>query len=136
MAPKKLILDGNSLTVDEIEFFLHHNPIVIISKESVKKINSSRKLVEDWIEKGEKVYGVTTGFGEFSNVNISKENLRQLQENLIFSHAAGCGENLPPKIVKIMMLLRLNALVKGYSGIRLSTLELLAGMINNNIIQE
>ena len=134
MAPKKLILDGNSLTVDEIEFFLHHNPIVIISKESVKKINSSRKLVEDWIEKGEKVYGVTTGFGEFSNVNISKENLRQLQENLIFSHAAGCGENLPPKIVKIMMLLRLNALVKGYSGIRLSTLELLAGMINNNII--
>ena len=134
MAPKKLILDGNSLTVDEIEFFLHHNPIVIISKESVKKINSSRKLVEDWIEKGEKVYGVTTGFGEFSNVNISKENLRQLQENLILSHAAGCGEYLPPKIVKIMMLLRLNALVKGYSGIRLSTLKLLAGMINNNII--
>ena len=134
MAPKKLILNGNSLTLDKIEFFLHHNPIVIISKESVKKINSSRKLVEDWIEKGEKVYGVTTGFGEFSNVNISKENLRQLQENLIFSHAAGCGENLPPKIVKIMMLLRLNALVKGYSGIRLSTLELLAGMINNNII--
>ena len=134
MEPKKFILNGNSLTVDKIEFFLRNDPTVIISKESVKKINSSRKLVEDWIEKGEKVYGVTTGFGEFANVNISKENIRQLQENLILSHAAGCGENLPPKIVKIMMLLRLNALVKGYSGIRLSTLELLTAMINNNII--
>jgi histidine ammonia-lyase len=134
MEPKKLILNGNSLTIDKIEFFLSNNPKVVISKESIKKINSSRKLVEDWIERGEKVYGVTTGFGEFANVNISKENIRQLQENLILSHAAGCGENLPPKIVKIMMLLRLNALVKGYSGIRLSTLELLAGMINNNII--
>ena len=134
MEPKKLILNGNSLTIDKIEFFLSNNPKVVISKESIKKINSSRKLVEDWIERGEKVYGVTTGFGEFANVNISKENIRQLQENLILSHAAGCGENLPPKIVKIMMLLRLNALVRGYSGIRLSTLELLAGMINNNII--
>lgn len=134
MEPKKLILNGNSLTIDKIEYFLNNNPTVIISKESIKKINSSRKLVEDWIERGEKVYGVTTGFGEFANVNISKENIKQLQENLILSHAAGCGENLPPKIVKIMMLLRLNALVKGYSGIRLSTLELLTEMINNNII--
>jgi histidine ammonia-lyase len=134
MEPKKLLLDGNSLTIDKVEFFLSNNPTVIISKESVKKINSSRRLVEDWIERGEKVYGVTTGFGEFANVNISRENIRQLQENLILSHAAGCGENLPPKIVKVMMLLRLNALVKGYSGIRLSTLELLTGMINKNII--
>ena len=134
MEPKKLILNGNSLTIDKIEYFLNNNPTVIISKESIKKINSSRKLVEDWIKKGEKVYGVTTGFGEFANVNISRENIRQLQENLILSHAAGCGENLPPKIVKIMMLLRLNALVKGYSGIRLSTLELLTEMMNNNII--
>lgn len=134
MEPKKLILNGNSLTIDKIEFFLLNNPTLIISKESIKKINNARKLVEDWIEKGEKVYGVTTGFGEFANVNISGENLKQLQENLILSHAAGCGENLPPKIVKIMMLLRLNALIKGYSGIRLSTLELLIDMINRNII--
>ncbi|MHB8339258.1 MAG: histidine ammonia-lyase, partial [Ignavibacteriaceae bacterium] len=82
----------------------------------------------------EPIYGVTTGFGEFSNVRISKENIKKLQENLILSHAVGCGENLPPAIVKIMMLLRLNALVKGYSGIRLSTLQLLLDMMNFNII--
>ncbi len=134
MEPKKLILNGNSLTIDKIEFFLFNNPTIIISKESVKKINRARKIVEKWVENGEVIYGVTTGFGEFANVNISNENLKQLQENLILSHAAGCGDNLPPKIVKIMMLLRLNALVKGYSGIRLSTLELLIEMINYNII--
>ena len=134
MASKKLILNGNSLSINKIEFFLHDNPSIVISKESKKKINDSRALVEKWIENGEIIYGVTTGFGEFANVNISRDNLRKLQENLILSHAVGCGEYLPPKIVKIMMLLRLNALVKGYSGIRISTLELLISMINNNII--
>jgi histidine ammonia-lyase len=134
MADKKLVLNGTSLTLDKIESFLKNNPEIIISNESVKRINQSRNLVEKWIESGEVIYGVTTGFGEFANVNISRGNLRQLQENLILSHAAGCGDNLPPKIIKIMMLLRLNALVRGYSGIRLSTLELLIEMIKNNII--
>ncbi len=134
MASKKLILDGNSLSINKIESFLHDNPSIVISKESKKKINDSRALVEKWIENGEIIYGVTTGFGEFANVNISRDNLRKLQENLILSHAVGCGEYLPPKIVKIMMLLRLNALAKGYSGIRMSTLELLISMINYNII--
>jgi histidine ammonia-lyase len=134
MGRKKLIVNGSSLTIDKIEFFLNENPFINISKKSVNKINRARKLVDKWVENGEIIYGVTTGFGEFANVNISRENLRKLQENLILSHAVGCGENLPPKIVKIMMLLRLNALVKGYSGIRLATLELLVEMINNNII--
>ena len=134
MAKVKLLINGSSLTIDKIEFFLKSNPEIIISKECIKRINQSRKLVEKWVENGEVIYGVTTGFGEFANINISKKNLRKLQENLILSHAVGCGENLPPKIVKIMMLLRLNALVRGYSGIRLSTLELLIAMINKNII--
>ncbi len=134
MTNKKLIIDGDSLTLNKIEYFLNENPIVEISKKSINKINRSRALVEKWVNSDEPIYGVTTGFGEFSNVRISKDNIRKLQENLILSHAAGCGENLPPVIVKIMMLLRLNALVKGYSGIRLSTLMLLLNMMNNNII--
>jgi histidine ammonia-lyase len=130
----RLTVDGNSLSLDKIEFFLKENPEIILSKDSLKQINKSRKLVEKWVDNEEVIYGVTTGFGEFANVSISKENIRQLQENLILSHAAGCGDNLPPHIVKIMMLLRLNALAKGYSGIRLETLELLIKMIENNII--
>ncbi len=133
-ARNSLFIDGNSLTLDKIELFIKTNPLIEITQEAKKKINSSRELVEKWVEEGESIYGVTTGFGEFSNVKVSKKNIKKLQENLILSHSAGCGENLPPFIVKIMMLLRLNALAKGYSGIRYSTLKLLAGMIENNII--
>ena len=134
MAKNKLIIDGKSLTLEQIESFLHENPEIILSKESLKKIKKSRDLVEKWVNKGESIYGVTTGFGEFSNVKISKENIEKLQKNLILSHAVGCGENLSPMIVKIMMLLRLNALARGYSGIRLETLDLLIKMMKYNII--
>ncbi len=134
MKKNKLIIDGQSLSLEKIEFFLNENPDIEISKESVARINKSRALVEKWVNEGEVIYGVTTGFGEFSNVNISKKNLRTLQENLILSHAVGCGENLPPKIVKIMMLLRVNALARGYSGIKLSTLRFIIKMMKHNII--
>jgi histidine ammonia-lyase len=134
MKNNKLIIDGNSLTLDKIESFLKENPAIEISKESVEKIKKSRRLVEKWVNSGERIYGVTTGFGEFSNVKISKSDLKKLQENLILSHAVGCGENLPPMIVKIMMLLRLNALARGYSGVRLETLQLLIDMTKHNII--
>ena len=134
MARAKLIIDGNSLTLDKIEFFINENPQVLLSKEAEKKVNRARALVDEWIDKDEVIYGVTTGFGEFANVKISHDELEQLQENLIVSHACGAGINLPPVIVKIMMLLRVNALARGYSGIRLSTLNLLINMMNNNII--
>jgi len=134
MKNKKLVIDGDTLTLDKIEFFINESPEVEIAKKSIPLINRSRALVEKWVNSEESIYGVTTGFGEFSNVRISKENIKKLQENLILSHAVGCGENLPPAMVKIMMLLRLNALVKGYSGVRLSTLELLLNMMNKNII--
>jgi len=134
MSVKKLVIDGSALTLDEIEYFLNKNPHLIISKESRKQIKKARNLVEKWVKSGEAIYGVTTGFGEFANVGISKKNIKQLQKNLILSHAVGCGENLPPLIVKTMMLLRINALAKGYSGIRYSTLQLIIEMIYNNII--
>ena len=129
-----LQIDGNSLSLAKIEFFLKTSPKVVLSPEAIKRVNQSREVVEQWIKQNEIVYGVTTGFGEFANINITKKDLEKLQENLILSHAAGTGEYLPPHIVKIMMLLRVNALAKGYSGIRITTLQLLIDMINNNII--
>lgn len=130
----KLKIDGKSLTLKKIETFLKENPEVELTAESKKKVNKARELVEKWVNNNEVVYGVTTGFGEFANVKISKDEEEQLQENLIVSHSAGVGENLPPFIVKVMMLLRANALASGHSGIRLETLQLLIDMINNNII--
>lgn len=134
MAVKKLNIDGTSLSIEKIELFVKENQHVCLTKDAKQKVQISRALVDKWVKEDKVIYGVTTGFGEFSNVKISQASIKQLQKNLILSHAVGCGENLPPKIVKIMMLLRLNALARGYSGIRLSTLELLAEMINNNLI--
>lgn len=129
-----LEIDGNSLTLDKINYFLKHNPKVVIARHALDEIQKTRKLVEKWIEEEQVIYGVTTGFGEFANVSISREDLATLQENLILSHSAGCGDPLPPFIVKVMMLLRANALAKGYSGIRPETLKLLIDMMNNNIL--
>ncbi|MBU0559615.1 MAG: histidine ammonia-lyase [Bacteroidetes bacterium] len=131
-----LIIDGESLTLEKIDYFLKSNCKVHLSATSVKKVQKARKLIEEWVAKDKVVYGVTTGFGEFSNVKISHTDLEKLQENLIVSHAVGVGDFLPPFIVRIMMLLRVNALARGYSGIKLSTLDLLIEMINNNIIPQ
>jgi histidine ammonia-lyase len=127
-------LDGKSLTLDGVEKFLSGNVKVELTSESKKRVKKARAMVDKWVETDEVVYGITTGFGEFANVKISHEKLEQLQENLIISHSVGVGEPLPPFIVKVMMLLRVNALARGHSGIRLSTLQLLINMINNNII--
>ncbi len=134
MARKKLIVDGKSLLLDKIKFFLKENPVITLSNDSVKKVIKARKLIDKWVDEGKVIYGVTTGFGEFANVKISKKDIAKLQENLIISHSAGVGDPLPPFIVKLMMLLRINALAAGYSGIRPETLELLIEMINHNII--
>lgn len=130
----KLVVDGKTLTLDKIEYFLDNKPQIALSKESKVRVLKSRKLIDEWVERGETIYGVTTGFGGFSSVSIPVKDIEKLQENLIISHTAGVGEALPPFIVKLMMLLRVNALASGYSGIRLETLQLLIDMINNNII--
>jgi len=134
MAKKKLLIDGNNLTFKKIEDFIDNNLQVALTKNTEAKIRKARRLIDDWVKNEEIIYGVTTGFGEFANVKISKSKLEELQHNLIISHSTGVGELLPPFIIKTMMLLRLNALAKGHSGIRLETLNLLISLINNNVI--
>jgi len=129
-----LIIDGNSLTLKSIENFLLNNTKVILSKKAKERVSKVSSLIDKWVNEEKVIYGVTTGFGDFSNVRINKNDIEKLQENLIISHTAGVGEYLPPHIVKLMMLLRANALASGYSGIKLNSLQLLIDMINNNIL--
>jgi histidine ammonia-lyase len=131
---KNHILNGNGLTIPQVFDLAHETARARLSSTAKRKIIQARGLVDRWIAKGEIVYGVTTGFGEFSNIRVRREDIEQLQENLIFSHAAGAGDMLPEEIVRAMMVLRINALAKGYSGIRLSTVELLMEMLNHNIV--
>ncbi|WP_202708309.1 histidine ammonia-lyase [Sporosalibacterium faouarense] len=129
----KVILDGNSLTIQDVINVARNNYTVELTDAAVEKVNKSRKLVDRFVDSEKVVYGITTGFGKFSDVVISKEEAEQLQTNLITSHSCGVGEQLDEEIVRAVMLLRANALAKGFSGIRLSTLKKLIEMVNKGV---
>lgn len=130
---QKVVIDGNSLTLEQFVEVCRKNVEVELSDEAKENVIKSRKVVDDFVDQGKIVYGITTGFGKFSDVMISKEETKQLQKNLIMSHAVGVGDILDEEIVRGIMLLRANALAKGYSGIRLSTLETLLQMLNKGV---
>ena len=128
-----VLVDGNNLTIDDIVNVSRNFYEVKITEDAKKRINDSRCVIDKIVENGKVEYGVTTGFGKFSDVVISKEEVKKLQRNLIVSHACAVGEPFDEEIVRAMMLLRINALSKGYSGIRLSTLETLVDMLNKRV---
>ncbi len=128
-----ITLDGNSLTIEKIATVARAGQGVSISKEARRRIETSRKTLEQLVADGQAIYGVNTGFGAFADSKIPKEKIRNLQVNLIRSNAAGVGERLPVDIVRAMMTMRANTLSKGYSGVRYVVIELLVEMLNNGI---
>jgi len=128
------IIDGMSLTLEDVVNVARNNYCVKLADHAVENIKKSRDYVENLVNEGRIVYGITTGFGKFSDVSVSKEEAKELQRNLIISHACGIGDHFALDIVRAMMLLRANALTKGFSGIRLETLETLIEMINKDVI--
>jgi len=130
----KVIINGSNLTIIDVVNVARNGYKVEIAKEVIDKINLSRSIVDEFVDNKKVVYGITTGFGKFSDVLISKEDSRDLQRNLIVSHSCGVGEPLSDDIARAVMLLRANALVKGFSGIRLSTIEKLLEVLNSGII--
>jgi len=126
-------IDGESLTIEEVVAVARYGKKVKIAPVGKKNMEVARAMVEKIIAEGKVVYGITTGFGKFSNVNIDHDNTGKLQENLIISHAVGLGNNLPLEVVRGMLLLRANALVKGYSGIRPQVVEMLIEMLNKEV---
>ena len=130
----EIVLDGNSLTIEQVISVSNFNTKVILSNSSISTIKDSRNLVENIISSGEVVYGINTGFGALSNVTIPTDKLEDLQSNLIRSHACGLGEKMDPNSVLMMMIVRANSLAKGFSGARLELIQLLIEMINNRIV--
>jgi histidine ammonia-lyase len=109
---EKVIIDGNNLRIEDIVNVSRKFYRVELSRESMENIKSSRELVDAYLDRGEIQYGITTGFGKFSDVVISKEESMLLQRNLIVSHACGVGNPLDEEIVRAMMLLRVNLIMK------------------------
>ena len=129
----KIIIDGNSLTLEDIINVSRNFYEVEIDESSVEKIEYSRCIIEDIVKSEKVVYGVNTGFGSLANVKVSKEDTKQLQENLIRSHAAGFGNALDTDIVRATMLIRVNSLIKGFSGIRKVVVDTLIEMLNKKV---
>lgn len=129
-----ILIDGDSLTLSQINDVAYQKrKKVILTNEAKDKVNKCRVYVEKIISSKKVVYGLNTGFGKFANITIPHDQIEELQENLIMSHATGVGENLPIHEVRAIMLLRINVLAKGHSGIRLSTLQTMINMLNAGI---
>ena len=127
-------IDGRSLTLEDVVNVARNNYLVKLSDHALEGIKKSRDYVENLVNNERVVYGITTGFGKFSDVSVTKEEAKELQRNLIISHACGIGEHFKPDIVRAMILLRANALAKGHSGVQLETIETLIALINKNVI--
>lgn len=129
----KVIITGNTLTIDEVASVCRNFYEVELSDDAIEKVKASRKIVDDFVENGDVIYGVTTGFGKFSDVSISKDESELLQKNLIVTHAVGAGKPFETEIVRGIILLRINNLAKGYSGVKLETIETMINMLNKRV---
>jgi len=126
-------LDGETLTIEDVVKVAHNEAKVVIPEKVKARVKACREFLEKLLGEGKVIYGVNTGFGALSDAKIPKHKLKQLQTNLIRSHAAGVGKPLSTEVVRATMLLRANTLAKGYSGIRLETLETLVEMLNKGV---
>ena len=130
---KIIRINGSDLTIADVVAVARHHAKVELDPDQIETIRISRQFVEDAIASGQAIYGINTGFGKFANVPISPEELDLLQKNLIFSDACGVGDPFATEIVRAMMVLRLNSICKGNSGVLPATIDCLINMLNAGV---
>ena len=131
---REVALDGRSLTLEEVEAVATLPDVTVtLSPQARKGMQASRDFIQGKVAAGERVYGVTTGFGRLAEVVIPPEDRTALQHNLVRSHASGVGEPLDAPQVRGLMLLRANALARGHSGCRVEVVERLLDLLNHRI---
>ena len=128
-----LELDGQPLSLDQVHWVASGSGTAAIAPAARQRIAASRAVVERIVASNETAYGINTGFGKLSDLRISPGDLRQLQHNLVRSHACGVGEPLQEAEVRAMLLLRANVLAKGLSGVRYQLIELLIALLNGRV---
>lgn len=132
----EVLLDGNSLTFEQVigvAFGISGESRVALSDSAKIKVRRSADAVQKLLDRGEIAYGITTGFGAFKDKIISREEVEILQKNIVMSHACGVGKPFDAPTTRAIMLIRANTLARGFSGIRLETLELLIEFLNRGI---
>jgi histidine ammonia-lyase len=130
---EEIFLGVDGMTLEDLVTIARYEATVRLTEESEKRILSTRKLIEHWVQEEKIIYGVTTGFGALSDVIISKEDTWQLQKNILMSHAAGVGNALCKETVRAVMALRVKDLARGHSGIRLETVNRLIHLLNRGV---
>ena len=126
-------INGKDLTLDQVIAVARSGEKVELSKEAKNAVIKAREYVDKKLHEHAVIYGLTTGFGKFSDTFVPEEETAELQRNLIISHSCGMGNPLPTEVVRAAMLLRCNALSRGNSGIRLSTIETMLEMLNKGV---
>ncbi|MFD2568264.1 histidine ammonia-lyase [Pseudotenacibaculum haliotis] len=127
-------INSNPLDLTIIHNIISHQMQLSLSEEAIAKIEKCRAYLDDKMTAmSTPIYGINTGFGALYNVKIKGENLQKLQENLVMSHACGTGEEVPKEIVKLMLLLKIQSLSYGHSGVQLVTVNRLIDFYNNDI---
>lgn len=128
-------ITADYLTIARVEEIMAKGYKLALSDDARQRIVHCREYLDRKMEDtAHPVYGVTTGFGSLCNISISKENLSQLQKNLMMSHACGIGQRVPSEIARLMLLLKIQSLSYGHSGVQLITVERLVDMFNNNVV--
>lgn len=129
-----LRLTGEGLTIEDIRQLLSQNDKIEIAEDARKRVQQSRQVVERIISNEETIYGITTGFGLFSDVLIDQNKYNDLQVNLLRSHACGVGRPFAEEVALVMMILRLNTMLKGHSGVTEELVDQLVFFINERIV--
>lgn len=128
-------ISSEVLHLETLQEIISQNKTIALSEEAKVNIQKCREYLDTKMAGNEKaIYGINTGFGSLYNVKISNENLSQLQSNLVKSHACGTGDEVPSEIVKIMLLLKIQSLSYGHSGVQLQTVERLVDFYNNDVL--
>ncbi len=131
----KYSIGKDTLTIDRLADILHHNLQIELSEEARQNIFNCRTYLNDKLKKSDRLYyGINTGFGALCDVKISNDEIEQLQANLVMSHACGVGEEVPQEIVKLMLLLKIQSLAYGHSGVDISTVWRLIDFFNHDVL--
>jgi histidine ammonia-lyase len=132
----EIVLDGESLTFEQVLAVAYGKPgepRVVLDEKAKVNVNRASEAVDTLLERGEIAYGITTGFGAFKDKIISREEVEELQRNIVISHAVGVGDPFDTPTVRAIMLIRANTLARGFSGIRIETLELMLECLNRGV---
>ncbi|TNF76182.1 MAG: histidine ammonia-lyase [Bacteroidetes bacterium] len=129
----EIYLGFNGMTLEDLVSISRNGARVLLTEDAKERIVKARELIEKWVREGETIYGITTGFGALSDVTISEEDTRLVQENVLMSHSAGVGEPLEEEIVRAVLSLRIKDFARGNAGVRAEVVDRILILLNQGI---